>query len=79
MEFTQRLDSSGAQPTQQVSVSSERTQQVGAGTPTVMGAPTRALQMECLLGREMGNAYGDASTCWWGLRAQRRVWDGDCP
>lgn len=58
MDFTQRLDQSGAQPTQQIPSAAERTQQVGTGTPTVMGIPTRALQMECLLGRDVGNAYG---------------------
>jgi len=57
-DLTQRIEPYGTQPTQQISPFGERTQQVGAGAPTVMGAPMRALQMECLLGREVGNAYG---------------------
>jgi Ca-activated chloride channel family protein len=57
-DLTQRIEPYGTQPTQQISPFGERTQQVGAGAPTVMGAPMRALQMECLLGRDLGNAYG---------------------
>lgn len=52
MDSTQRIDPTGAQPTQQISPMAERTQQVGAGIPV------RALQMECVLGRDVGNTYG---------------------
>lgn len=58
MDTTQRIDPYN-QPTQQLQPSlTERTQQVGGAAPTVMGSTLRALQMECILGREVGNAYG---------------------